>query len=354
MGRVPTMDEWKARLSARDGVAREEAQEALGDLLCSGDESSREETARALLQELGRPGTKVAGSVLFLLQRSWWPPQASLVADALQAVMAVLPGLEADAPEVEHAALVLTNVCRVEPSRLSFLEGAFTHPRASVRSAAARVVGRVGPAALPWMARLLALLDDEESVAIAALESLGSLAPLAPELTAPRLLEQVRKTDGARLYLVLVSLRSLVEERRLSGQAPLALADLEPALLSTLEEPEPPIRMEAVCLLGLTGPRSPDALAALREQLKDESPSVAACAAVALLRLGAPPAEALFLLKGQLGPAAAPDVQGAALSALEEVDAPTLIRAKGMLESVVRDTTGPTREALRELLAQLD
>ncbi|NOK33871.1 hypothetical protein HMI49_11735 [Corallococcus exercitus] len=92
---------------------------------------------------------------------------------------------------------------------------------------------------------------------------------------------------------------------------------------------------------------SQDALAALRDSLKDPSPSVAANAAVALLRLGAPPAEALFLLKGQRGPAAAPELQGAARV---KVETATLFRAKGMWESRVRDSTGPTRDALRELL----
>ena len=150
MGRVRTVDEWMTRLSTRDSDAREEALEALGELLGTGDAEPRERTARALLQELGRPGTTVAGPILFLLQRSWWPPQAGLLDGAVQAVMSVLPRLEVDAQEVEHAAMVMTNVCRVDPSRSSFLEEALEHPRPQVRSVAARVVGRVGQAALPW------------------------------------------------------------------------------------------------------------------------------------------------------------------------------------------------------------
>ncbi|WP_147443636.1 HEAT repeat domain-containing protein [Corallococcus sicarius] len=353
MSRVRTVEEWLARLAARDDGAREEAQEALGELLGTGDADARERTARALLGELGRPGSKLVGPLLSLLQACWWPPQVSLAATAVQAVLAAVTRVEAEGQDVEHASQVLAHVCRVDPSQLSVLEGAFGHPHASVRSAMARVVGRVGQAALPWLPRLFALLEDEEPVAIAAVESLGSLAPLAPGDAAPRLVEQVRKAEGARLYLAIVSLRSLVEERRQGGQSLPRLADLEPALLRTLEEPEPPSRLEAVALLGLTGPVSQDALAALRDSLKDPSPSVAASAAVALLRLGAPPAEALFLLKGQLGPAAAPDLQAAALSALMDVEPATLFRAKGMLESVVRDSTGPTRDALRELLASL-
>ncbi|RKG87146.1 HEAT repeat domain-containing protein [Corallococcus terminator] len=353
MGRVPTVDEWVARLSARDAGARDEALEALEEALGSGEAESRERTARALIQELGRPGTTAISPILFLLQRGWWPPQASLTESAVQAVLSTLPRTEAGSADLEHAALVLTLVCRVDASQLSALEGAFAHPHPSVRSAMARVVGRLGKDALPALPRVLALLDDEESVAISALESLGSLAVLAPDVAAPRLLEQVRRTDGVRLYLALVSLRGLLEELLLEERAVPSLVDPEPALLRALEEPEPPIRQESVSLLGLLGPVSPVALAALRDRLRDESPSVAASAAVALLGLGAPSAEPLFLLKGQLGQAA-PEVQEAALSALMSVDPARLRRAKGMLESVVGDTSGATRVTLDELLASLD
>lgn len=63
----------------------------------------------------------------------------------------------------------------------------------------------------------------------------------------------------------------------------------------------------------------------------------------------APPA----LLEGQLGPAAAPELQVAALSARVEEEPSTLFRAKGMQESVVRHSTGPARDALRALLESL-
>ncbi|RKH35930.1 hypothetical protein D7X75_02665 [Corallococcus sp. CA031C] len=354
VGRVPTVDEWVARLSARDARAREEAQEALEEALGSGEAESRERTARALIQELGRPGTAAASPILFLLQRGWWPPQASLTASAVQAVLSMLPRMEAGSADLEHAALVLTLVCRVDASQLSALEGAFAHPHPSVRSAMARVVGRLGQDALPALPWVLALLDDEESVAISALESLGSLAVLAPDVAAPRLLEQVRRTDGVRLYLALVSLRGLLEELLLEERAVPSLVGLESALLRALDEPEPPIRQESVSLLGLLGPVSPVALAALRDRLRDESPFVAAGAAVALLGLGESSAEPLFLLKGQLGLASSPEVQEAALSALMSVDPARLRRAKGMLESVVGDTSGATRVTLDDLLASLD
>ncbi|WP_186001730.1 hypothetical protein [Corallococcus sp. Z5C101001] len=352
-GRVRTAEEWIPRLSSRDGGAREEALSALEEALASADAASRERTARALLEELGRPGTKLAEPLLFLLQRGWWPPQAGLTTLAVQSVLTALTRMEAETPELENAAAVLSLVCRVDASQLAVLGGMFQHPSAPVRSAMARVVGRVGRAALPLLPGLLTLLEDEEPVALSALESLAALAPLAPERTAPRLLEQVRKTEGARLYLSLVSLRGLLEAMEGEARPAPVLEGLEPALLRTLSAPEPPIRQEAASLLGLTGPLSPVAVAALREHLRDESAFVAARAAVALVRSGAPSAEALFLLRGQLGPAASRELQEAAVAALEEADPSQLGRAKGMLETVVRDASGPTREALFEVLGQI-
>ncbi|AFE04037.1 hypothetical protein COCOR_01399 [Corallococcus coralloides DSM 2259] len=352
-GRVRTVEEWLGRLSSRDVGAREEAQSALEELLVSGAPESRERTARALLEELGRPGTSVVEPLLFLLQRGWWPPQAGLTGLAVQSVLAVLTRMEADAPALENAASVLAGVCRVDPFQLAALDGLFQHPKASVRGAMARVVGRLGTAAASELRQLLALLEDEEPVALSALESLAALAPLAPDLTAPRLLEQVARSDGARLYLALVSLRGLLEELNGEARPAPALPDLESALLRTLSAPEAPIRQEAAALLGLCGPLSPEAIAALREHLRDESPHVAARSAVALVRSGAPAAEALFLLKGQLGPAASRELQEAAVAALEEADPARLGRARGMLETVARDAAGLTREALFELLGQL-
>ncbi|WP_158621504.1 HEAT repeat domain-containing protein [Corallococcus aberystwythensis] len=352
-GRVRTVEEWVGRLSSRDSGSREEALSALEELLVSGEPESRERTARALLEELGRPGTAVAEPLLFLLQRGWWPPQPGLTGLAVQSVLTVLARMEAEAPALENAAGVLTGVCRVDPSQLAALDGMFQHPRPAVRSAMARVVGRLGTAAASELPRLLALLEDEEPVALSALESLAALAPLAPELTAPRLLEEVRGTDGARLYLALVSLRGLLDELSVEGRPAPALPGLESALLRTLTAPEAPIRQEAASLLGLCGAQSPAAIAALREHLRDESPHVAARSAVALVRSGAPAAEALFLLKGQLSPAASRELQEAAMAALEEADPAQLGRAKGMLETVARDAAGLTREALFELLGQI-
>lgn len=347
------VDEWVSRLSLPDAGAREEALEAVGEALSAEDLGLRERTAQFLLKELARPGATTQGPILALLQADWWPPPTRLAASAVQAVTEALTRMEGGAPGVKDAALVLVNVYRVEPAVLPALEVALEHAHPVVRHAVASMVGRMGQGGVSLLPKLITRLEDEEAVATAALESLGALGPLAPAVTAPALLAQARKAQGRRLHVALAALRGLLEQERRGGWPVPSLGDLEPVLLPALADPDPAVRVEAVSLLGLTGPRSPGALTALRGHLKDPNSPVAACAAVALLRSGAPPQEALSLLQGQLTLVDVPQVQGAALSALEEVEPAVLVQAKGMLEKVARDTKGPVSEGVRELLTQL-
>ena len=347
------VDEWVSRLSLPDAGAREEALEAVGEALSAEDLGLRERTAQFLLQELARPGATTHGPILALLQADWWPPPTRLAVSAVQAVTEALTRMEVGAPGVKDAALVLANLYRVEPAVLPSLGTLLDHAHPAVRRAVASMVGRTGPDGVSLLPRLITRLEDEEAVATAALESLGALGPLAPELAAPALLEQARKTQGRRRHVVLSALRGMVEQERRGGRPMPALGDLEPVLLPALADPDPAVRVEAVSLLGLTGPRSPGALTLLRGILKDANAAVAACAAVALLRSGPAPHEALSLLQGQLTSVDLPQVQGAALSALEEVEHAVLIQAKGVLEKVARDIQGPVGEGVRELLVQL-
>lgn len=352
MNRVRSVDEWVVLLSTSSGPEQEEAQEWLGDALGAEDDLLRERTAQFLLDAMVRPGAAV-GPILSVLQSAWWPPPARLAEAAVRSVTTALTGLEASHPAVEDAALVLANVCRISPAQLAALEAALGHAHPAVRRAAAGAVGRVGDAAVPLLPRLVPLLKAEEDVAGAALESLGALASLAPEVATPALLEEARTAEGTRLYLALTSLRSMVEDARRKGGARPSLPDLHDAMRRALKESEPAIRVEALSLLGLTGPASPAVQEAVAGHLQDANPSVAACAAVALLRLGAPAKPPLSLLQTQLSSADAPELQGAALSALEEVEPATLGQAKGMLKTVVDTSSGPTRDAVKVLLDSL-
>jgi len=351
---VRSLEESVSRLDAPDPRVVEVALEALGEALCSEDEGRRAQAARLLLEALRRPGARARGAILHLLQTSWWPPQESLAEGALDAVLDAVASLDADAMAVDDAALLVANLYRAVP-RLSLgaLASALRHPRPSVRRAAAGVVGRVGKPAVDLLPEVLTVLDDVEPVAGAALESLGALAPLAPALAMPALLGQVEKTEGVRHYLALMSLRGLLEEQRREGRPPPELNRLEPTLLRSAEDPQAPVRLEAVALLGLARLSSLTTVATLRRHLQDDSPAVASCAAVALLRVGASPQEALTLLSGLLTATDEPEKVGAALSVLETVEHPTLRRARSMLETVARDGTGYARDTARELLQQL-
>lgn|GEM_PF-4917953 len=350
MNRVRPLDEWVSRLSAASPKDVAHALEVLGDALCADDVAVREHAAGLLVRELARADSAVHGPILRLLQTSWWPPQERLAQPALEAVLTAVAGMNPDAPELDEAALLVSNLYRSHPLPLSVLEQALVHEKASVRRVAAGAVGRVGTAAVSLLPRLLLVLDDAEPVAGAALESLGSLASSAPELALPALFDQVKRAEGTRQYLALMSLRSLLEEGRREGKPAPELVSLEPVLLKTAEDPLPPVRLEAVSLLGLGRLSSLSTVATLRQRLKDESPAVAACAAVALLRVGAPPQEAAALLAAQLAAPEQSEQVGAALSALEGVEPATLGRIRDTLEAAARSATGLVGEALRELL----
>ncbi|WP_342373740.1 hypothetical protein NVS55_20050 [Myxococcus stipitatus] len=337
-------------LSASDPRRVTQALELLGEALCSDDDSTRERAAEVLLAELAREGAESQGPILQLLQLSWWPPPVKLAGPALTAVLSGVSRLPADAHEVDDAALLVANLYRAAPLPLSVLEESLGHARASVRKVAAGAVGRMGQGAVSLLPRLLPMLDDVEPVAGAALESLGSLAPAAPDIVLPALFDQVARAEGARQYLALTSLRSLLEDWRREGQPALDLTSLDATLSRMAEDPQVPIRLEALSLLGLGRLSSLTTVATLRRHLQDESQEVASFAAVALLRVGAPPQEAASFLYQQLMSRDAPSQTDAALSLLEGLDASTLARIREMLEAVAREAQGPVKDAVQVLL----
>ncbi|MCY1031021.1 HEAT repeat domain-containing protein [Corallococcus sp. BB11-1] len=348
------VDEWVSRLSLPDVEARAEALEAVGEALGSEDVVMRERTAQFLIKDLTRPASTAPGLILSLLQADWWPPPARLAASAVQAITEALTRMEAADPAVGDAALVLGNLCRVDPSQLPALAAALDHEHPAVRHAMARAASRVSDEKGLLLPKLIAHLDDpDERVSFAALEAVGALAPVAPDVTSAALLAQARKTEGMRRYVALSSLRALLDQCRQKDLPLPALGGLEPLLLGMLTDPNSAARVEGVSLLGLTGPVSPAGLTALGGLLKDVNPSVAASAAVALLRLGAPPQEALALLERLLRSEDTPEVQGAALSALEAVEPALIVKAKEMLKTVAHDAKGPVKAALGELLSEL-
>ncbi|WP_338866423.1 hypothetical protein [Myxococcus stipitatus] len=352
MSRSRSLDEWVSFLSNSDAKRAAQALEVLGESLCADDGATRERAAEALLKELVREGSTSQGPILQLLQLSWWPPPVKSAEPALAAVLTGVSRLHVDAPAVDDAALLVANLYRAASLPLRVLEEALGHGQASVRKVAAGAVGRVGKGAVSLLPRLLPLLDDVEPVAGAALESLGSLAPMEPEVALPALFDQVARAEGARQYLALTSLRSVLEEWRREDTPALDLTSMDGVLSRMAEDPQAPIRLEAICLLGLGRLSSLTTVATLRRHLQDESLDVAVCAAVSLLRVGAPPQEAAAFLFQRLTSRETPAETDMVLSMLEGLEAATLARIRDMLEAVAREVQGHVGDAARALLRQ--
>ncbi len=248
------------------------------------EEPKRAQAAKELLAALARPGFKNSKAALSLLQASWWPLTPELIPQAVEAVLFAVRGMERDAPELEDASLLLGNLGREDASQLEALAAALRDPAPTVRRAAAGAVGRIGQAALATLPLLMECLSaPEEEVGGAALESLGTLGPLAPEAVAPALLTEAGRSSGARRYLALAGLRGLLEEPYRSGQPMAGLSDLEAVALLALDDEQPATRLEAAALLGMAPSGSAKGQGALQRCLSDPSPDVAAYSAVALL-----------------------------------------------------------------------
>lgn len=318
------------------------------------EEPKRTQAAKELLSALARPGFKNSKAALSLLQASWWPLTPELIPQAVEAVLFAVRGLERDAPELEDASLLLGNLGREDASQLEVLAAALRDPAPTVRRAVAGAVGRIGQAALGTLPLLLECLSaPEEEVGGAALESLGTLGPLAPEAVAPALLAEAGRSTGARRYLALAGLRGLLEEPYRSGQPMPGLSDLEAVALLALDDEQPATRLEAAALLGMASSGSAKGQGALQRCLGDPSPDVAAYSAVALLRRGAESPEAPARLRELLF-STTQEHRFAALSVLEGLEPSTAKRLRAVLEEAVRQGPEDVRAVCRELVAALD
>ncbi|MBN2358525.1 MAG: HEAT repeat domain-containing protein [Deltaproteobacteria bacterium] len=345
------LDEWVPLLRSTDAGEVARASEALSSALASNDESLRDRAARLLVRALGQEPA-LAEAALHLLQVSWFPPTPGLAKPAAQAALGALPRLAAGSPAIQDAALLLANICRVEPGQLADLTAALDHELPAVRQAAAGALGRAGEAAAAQVPALIRSLSDPRAEVVdAALTSLCALAPLAP-LAAPALLQVVRAQHGHRRYQALAALRGLLEAARLEGRSfPDGLDDGATAMAEAVADRDAAARLEASVCLGLLGSDQPQAAAALRQLLADTEPEVAAHAAAALLRLQGAPREALDLLEALLHDGE-PARQQAALDALEGLE-PSLLRQGKLGELLIRVTAsapGDIQQAIRALL----
>ncbi|MFH1807749.1 MAG: HEAT repeat domain-containing protein [Pseudomonadota bacterium] len=346
------LDGWLPQLLSPQADVAERAREALGASLASMDEALRDRAAELLLRALGRDQPALTAEALHLLQASWFPTSPALAERAVQAVLDALPHLDAEAPAVEDAALLLASVCREAPGQLAAVEAALRHEHPGPRRAAAGALGRVGEDAAPLCGSLVdALADSHTGVGDAALLSLCALAPLAVEVVAPALLDVARVAQGPRRYQALTALRGLLEEARTEGQAqPEGLAAIDDVLLQAMSSDDAATRLEATACSGALGDTSAPVRAGLCARLEDPSPEVRAHAACALLRLESSHQDALAVLQALLQHAD-PAPQQAAMSALEGLEAAVLGQRPlhALLDKVSARAPTELADAIREL-----
>lgn len=317
------------------------------------DEAARTAAADEMLTALTAPGFKQKPAALALLSAAWWPVSPALAPRAMDAVLGAAGALKLDSPELEDATMLLANVCRADPTLLERLIDATKDASPSVRRAALGAVGRTDDAAVRALPLLVQGLEDPvEEVGDAALESLAALGTLAPDAAAPALTRHAARSSGARRYLALAGLRGIMEEQ-FRKNAPLKLDGVSGIALQALADEAPAVRLEAAALLGISARESEAEDQALLRSLHDQSPEVAAYAAVALLRRNAGGDEPHQTLRALLS-SDEPDERGAALTPLDGVE-PAVARAlKPVLEAAVRDGSEEVKPLCRELLNGLE
>jgi HEAT repeat protein len=108
-----------------------------------------------------------------------------------------------------------------------------------------------------------------------------ALASIGPKVV-PACIRSLKREDKLRPYAMLILIK-------LGSQA----APAVPALIETLEDPEPVVRREAAFTLGAIGPEADEAVPALIELLEDEDQDVQHAACYALGKIGPGAKEAL-------------------------------------------------------------
>ncbi len=327
-----TPDEWVRLLASEK--SRASAEQALADALISADQALRISTAHHLMEALPDASDDTRGVILFLLQMGWEP---KLQRDAVHAVEAVLGALQR-APdgalaEADDATLILAQAARFEATQREVLLASLDRPESLVRRAAAGALGRAGPLSASVVERLAkCLTDDEPEVAEAALQSVAAVTADLAALVLPSLATYASICDGAEQYGALAALHGLLEAAPDAAGPAVPVDELLSALERALSAPDPALRLEAAGVMGLLG--RPQVAKTLTAKLEDVDPDVRAAVAVALLRLG--PSEPAGAALYRLLQAADPAEHGAALTALERVDAATLSRLKPEVREAFR------------------
>lgn len=342
--------EWVERLGREDEAAVARARRKLVEQL--GDDSTRDEAARALLAEVRREDAKARREALALLCGSWWPPSPELSAEGLESILLGFAYLEPEgSAEMDAAAILLTALLhQAPPGKLAAFREALDHPWYAVRWAALSTLARL-ELSPEWLPRFEKLLEDEHpEIRGAALEVIESQASVDPSFSAPLLLAHAVANGGSARFSALAAVRVLLD----AESPPDAMRRLkDPSeVLKLLEDESAPIRMQTLYVLQLLGRSDEATLQAVRTLLRDPIPDVVANAAATLLRLVKDDAQAIGTLGTMLCSPSERDA-GAAIVALDLAGPRVLRRAGPALElALKRAPLAEVKNDLRRLLAK--
>jgi HEAT repeat protein len=208
----------------------------------------------------------------------------------------------------------------------------------NLRSQAAQILGKFGPSARVASAALLVALDDEMNyVRKSAEEALNAVSPIESK-TADEALEALRQGDISRR---LAAVRDLVRPGSTAQQEIPSKIRVE-ALRMALGDPDPIVCATAAAGLGRLGRQAEEAAPALLATMKDERPEVRVQSATALGRVAPGDEKAIETLGLALAGDPDVDVRNAAASGLgwmgpqATVAAPVMIRALNDPDETVR------------------
>lgn len=245
-------------------------------------------------------------------------------------------------------------------------------PDPVVRAAATAAVMRIDPqTATTINVVLLKLNDGDANVRTAAARALSEIGPAAKEIKEPvsaELLKSIIWPLNLALRVIEPAIPPLHQalrdgDPRVRAAAATTLGHIcphpektTPALLDALADPEPEVRAAAAWALGELPARGKPVAERLKGLLQDAQPAVRGAALLALVRIVPNDAAALPVIEGAVSDPA-PDVQWALLRALGEIAPANLFANRKLAEALLallRDPDPRMRAAAAHVLGRAD
>jgi HEAT repeat protein len=266
-----------ARVRGADDQATADTVGALAEALRSRDAAVRLAAARAIGDLRPRPALMIAA-----LETSMQGADPALMAAALDVLAlygeAGVPGL-IDAlkqkPLQGRAAMVLARIGPAAAPALAPLLAALDDPAPAARQEILFALSAIGPAAKPAVPALVKLLTyAEEGTNYAAAYALGKIGP--PAIDAKPALQNGLQARNEIVRVACAWALARIDPE--CSETPPAV----PVLMANLARPEAMTRLNAAASLRCLGPQAAEALPALKEALNDDNELVREMAAEAI------------------------------------------------------------------------